>query len=260
VPADRLGEQPPANSPDRSAGGATKLNTRLRGPAHSPRETWRRSVPESREAIAPPTPWTNRAAIQKLLIARHTAQRGSRGENDQPRNKDAFAAKAGREAPARSNKPPNGIRYALTTRPASIVRSLDRAGWLVGHVDDRWSRNDHQHSGTQHDECKPARPTFIKARIVHRASARCEERRVGARRGNAPQRGFNGGHFIVRDIGAKMASDAVLGGLARALQRLLAAGVSTMCRLTAIPRRRGLAARVQPPRSDRPVWSGRFTE
>src|SRR5216684_5091510 len=79
---------------------------------------------------------------------------------------------------------------------------------------------------------------------MHRGSAtgraflRCE-RVVLARGGcNAPERGCNGGRFIVQDIGGKMASDAVLVDRRRALQRLLASGGEHDEQAATIPGRR----------------------
>src|SRR6266516_1219572 len=74
------------------------------------------------------------------------------------------------------------------------------------------------------------RPAAVCGRRVHSSSdtrrgwLRYERVNLACRGGDAPQRGLNGGRFIVPDVGGEMASDAVLVDRRRPLQRLLATG------------------------------------
>src|SRR6266581_2612333 len=86
--------RPPANSPIDPPAAAAKLKTPIawlgkRGDDHSENQRRRHLAADTLDEPS---------GDQELLIARHTAQQRSCGENHQPRNKDAFAAKQVAEA------------------------------------------------------------------------------------------------------------------------------------------------------------------
>ena len=85
------------------------------------------------EASAPPTPWTKRAAISisGLTDSPHSSE--ARVKTARPARKTVRRPIRSPSRPASSSRPPNAIRYALTTH-ASPAAENPRSSWIVGRA------------------------------------------------------------------------------------------------------------------------------
>ncbi len=83
------------------------------------------------EAIAPPAPWANRAAISIGWLTDTPHSSEATMKTARPARKTRLPPIRSPSRPASSSRPPNAIRYAFTTQ-ASPDEEKPRSRWIAG--------------------------------------------------------------------------------------------------------------------------------
>jgi len=85
------------------------------------------------EAMAPPAPWANRAAISIGWLTANPHSSEAAVNTTRPDRKTRLPPIRSPSRPASSSRPPNAIRYAFTTQ-ASPEAEKPRSRWIVGRA------------------------------------------------------------------------------------------------------------------------------
>ena len=126
--------RPPASNPTAAPAEATKLKTPkafARSFGSGKRVTIMARI--TAELTAPPTPWTNRAPISIGCANERPHNTEAPTKIARPIRKTRLRPRRSPTRPARRRRPPNAIRYALTTQ-ASPDCEKPRSAWIDGNA------------------------------------------------------------------------------------------------------------------------------